>query len=111
MNRQAAIVALMLGGALLAVGLFLGFATVTSSGVDCGSGFSPDQNAGLTADFRDSLNGSSDANHKGGCADATGSRKTTAVALLIPGGIIAFIGAASFSRNYYEDREQAAAAT
>jgi len=83
-NQQAARVAGMLGGLLLAVGLFLGFVGITSSGYDCGSAL----RGGYAEDIAASLAGHP-AGLVGDCGDARSNRKTLALSLLIPGLLLA----------------------
>ena len=83
-NEQAVRAAGILGGLLLAVGLFLGFAGITSSGYDCGSAF----RGGYAEDIGASLSGNP-SGLVGDCQDARSSRKTLALSLLIPGLLLA----------------------
>jgi len=83
-NQQAVRGAGILGGLLLAVGLFLGFTGITSSGYDCGSAF----RGGFSQDIGASLSGNP-AGLVGDCQDARSGRKTLALSLLIPGLLLA----------------------
>ena len=83
-NHQVARGAGILGGLLLAVGLFLGFAGITSSGYDCGSAF----RGGYAEDIGASLSGNP-SGLVGDCQDARSGRKAVALSLLIPGLLLA----------------------
>jgi len=89
MSQQAARGAAVIGGLLIAVGLFLGLAGITSGGYDCGSAF----RGGFAQDIGASLSGHP-SGLVGDCHDARSSRKTLALALLIPGALLALGGGA-----------------
>jgi hypothetical protein len=69
---------LTLGAMLLGVGLILGLVPMSQSGSNCGSAFSPNGYS-----IQPSL-----------CNDALSSRRGIALALTIPGALLALIGAA-----------------
>lgn len=75
----------VIAGLLLAVGLFVGFAPVSSGGVACGSAFSPSRDA-LRSDFINAGYGRS-TNARGGCEATRSAMRIPAILLTALGGI------------------------
>lgn len=82
---------IILGALVLGGGLILGLSPVSQSGYDCGSAFSP-SNGGLVADYSRALGGYGQSNISGKCDDALSSRRGIALALTIPGALLAGAG-------------------
>ncbi len=96
---------LVVGGLLLGVGLLLGLAPMSQSGASCGSAFSP-SNGGLVADFSNALGGRGLSNVAGQCKDALSSRRGVALALVIPGALVA-LGGVGVTASNFEKAEKA----
>jgi hypothetical protein len=98
----------VIGLVLLAAGLILGLMSVSQHGVSCGSAFASRDM--MSTDFRNELTGVGPTNIAEDCKDATSSRKTIALALVIPGVLLtigAGLGWAARAGN--EQRRQEAA--
>lgn len=80
-RQQVALAVILLGLVLAAIGLILGLTGISTSGVDCGSAFRPDASARYSYSAT-----------VGACDDATSSRKAVALALTIPGAVLAVGG-------------------
>lgn len=98
MNKQTLTTLAVLGGALALVGLVLGLVPLSENGYACGSAFAPDKSASLYAalDGADSIST---------CADTVASRRGLALALLIPGAVVA-LGALVWAANLKTPQRQ-----
>jgi len=83
---------LTLGALFFGVGLILGLAPMSQSGANCGSAFSPSNDA-LVSDYTDILTGFGSTDAAGQCKDALSSRRGISLALVIPGALLAIGGA------------------
>jgi len=83
---------LTLGALLFGVGVILGFTPMSQSGSNCGSAFSPSNDA-LASDYTAVLMGQANPDASGRCSDATSSRRGIALALTIPGALLLVGGA------------------
>lgn len=109
----------VVGLVLLAIGLFLGFGGVSKNGINCGSAFGPSDHDANVAELTGAINADSigadysSRGYAGDCKDATSSRKTVAVALVIPGAALtglAAIGGLMLASDAQARRERAASA-
>jgi len=83
---------LTLGALFFGVGLILGLAPMSQGGANCGSAFSPSNDA-LVSDYADILGGQIASDASGQCKDALSSRRGISLALVIPGALLALSGA------------------
>lgn len=82
---------MVLGGTLLAIGLVLGVMPVSSEGTPCGTAFTGASRDAHIADLTNSFGGRlTDVN--GSCEDALSGRRAPALALAVPGAILAVVG-------------------
>jgi hypothetical protein len=82
---------LTLGALLFGVGLILGLAPMSQSGANCGSAFSPSNDA-VVSDYADALSGFGVHDAAGQCRDALSGRRGISLALVIPGVLLALGG-------------------
>jgi len=82
---------LTLGALLLGVGLILGLTPMSQSGSNCGSAFHPSNDA-MASDYATILSGHASSDAAGQCKDALSSRRGIALALTIPGALLALGG-------------------
>jgi len=85
---------LTLGALLFGVGLILGLAPMSQGGANCGSAFSPSNDAQVS-DFTDALSGFGVHDAAGQCRDALSGRRGVSLALVIPGALLALGGMAA----------------
>lgn len=97
--KTLAIVFLIVGPLLLLIGIIAGSLSIQRQGADCGSAFSANASAPVTADyanaFRADGNGTIDTSLSGvqdSCASALSDRKLLTWGPIIPGAIITFCG-------------------
>ena len=83
---------LTLGALLFGVGLILGLAPMSQGGANCGSAFSPSNDA-MVFDYTTVLSGHAPSDAAGQCRDALSSRRGISLALIIPGALLAIGGA------------------
>ena len=96
---------LTLGALLLGVGLILGLTPMSQSGSNCGSAFSPSNDA-LASDYAAVYGGQANPDASGRCSDATSSRRGIALALTIPGALLAIGGLAATGAGNPAKRSQ-----
>lgn len=92
---------LMLGGALLGVGLILGLMPVTAEGVSCGTGVTGASGDAFVSDLTSSMLGRTGGADRA-CADALSSRRAVAWGLLIPGAVLTGAGLIVLRRTRVE---------
>jgi len=85
---------LALGALIFGVGLILGLAPMSQSGAGCGSAFSPSNDAQVF-DYTTVLSGHASSDAVGQCKDALSSQRGIALALIIPGALLALGGLAA----------------
>lgn len=84
---------MVLGGTLLAIGLVLGFMPVSSEGTSCGTAFTGASDDAYVADLGSTLVGSAGVTDVvGSCSDALSGRRAPALALAVPGALLAVVG-------------------
>lgn len=83
---------LILGGTLALIGLLLGFLPISYDGSSCGFAFGS-RDAAWTEALTRSMTGGDGIAFDAGCTDARSGRRTIALVLLIPGALLATIGA------------------
>lgn len=104
-SKLLATLLLIVGLAVAGAGAVLGFAAITVQGLDCGSAFSPEYGS---SELDIALFGGQS------CAEATSTRKTLALALVIPGVVVLAGGGVLGGvevRRHNTRREAAAAAS
>lgn len=85
---------LTLGALLFGVGLILGLAPMSQSGANCGSAFSPSTDAQVS-DLTAAMEGQANPNSSSQCRDALSGQRGIALALIIPGVLLALGGLAT----------------
>lgn len=102
----------LVAGAFLIIGLYLGNSSVTAGGVDCGSAFSPDSSTASVDDYVDSMLGETSLTSGAACDDATADRHTTAIVMLIVGGMAAVgVGASMVWESRLREQRNLASGT
>jgi len=99
---------LTLGALVFSVGLILGLAPMSQSGANCGSAFSPSNDA-MANDYAAVLSGHASGDTAGQCKDALSSQRGIALALTIPGALLALGGLAATGAGKPAKRSQPSA--
>jgi hypothetical protein len=82
----AATIALLLGAALLGVGLFLGYSTVHRDGVNCGSALHPSSDGAFTQELENTMLGQQPTTRiEDACQAATSDAAPTDKVLIVAG--------------------------
>lgn len=85
-------VLILLGVVLIVAGCVFGFTALNRDGSTCGSAFKPDHKTAATADFVNATVTGGPITAASDCGSATADRKTLSEVLLVPGGLLLFVG-------------------